>query len=164
LPRGHIRDRLDRLVACQDVADSGGALGIGARSIENDFFFTNVLLRAGASHEVGIATFQAGLEARSYDYTLDQRNHVVREYREQNESWMEWTPTFGVVVRFADLDVRYAARRTSGTGQPGIDWGSQPFALTDQSAGDFIVAPQGPLTLQDATVLTQQLSIRIPVR
>ena len=152
----------------QDVADSGGTLGLGERSIENDFFFTNVVLRAGASHEVGRATFQAGLEARSYDYTLDQVNHVVTAYREQSESWMEWTPTVGVVLRFADLDVRYAARRTSGTGRPGTDWSQTTLpgiqTVISQSEGDFIIAPRGPLTLRDATVLTQQLSVRIPVR
>ncbi|MDH3207266.1 MAG: hypothetical protein OEO79_11675 [Gemmatimonadota bacterium] len=148
----------------QDVADSGGSLGIGDRSIENAFFFTNVLLRTGVSHAVGKATLQAGLEARSYDYTLEQVNHVTREYREQDESWMEWTPTFGVVFRLASLDLRYAVRRTSGTGRPGTEWSQQPFAVISQAEGDFIIAPQGPLTLQEASVLTQQLSVRIPVR
>jgi hypothetical protein len=148
----------------QDVADSDGALGIGDRSIENDFFFTNVVLRTGVSHEVGKATFQAGLEARSYDYTLDQVNHVVSEYREQDESWMEWTPTFGVALRLSGLDVRYAARRTTGTGRPGTEWDQTSFTVVSQTEGDFIIAPQGALTLQDATVLTHQLSVRIPVR
>ena len=30
--------------------------------------------------------------------------------------------------------------------------------------GGFILAPQGPLTLQDATVMTHQISVRIPIR
>jgi hypothetical protein len=149
----------------QDVLDSGGTLSVGDRSIENDFFFTNVLLRTGISHEIGKATLQAGLEVKSYDYTLDQVNHVLSDYREQDESWMEWTPTLGVVLRFAGLDVLYAARRTTGTGRPGT---AAPFptdiTVLSQTEGDFIIAPQGALTLQDATVVTQQLSVRIPIR
>jgi hypothetical protein len=33
-----------------------------------------------------------------------------------------------------------------------------------EAQGDFIVAPQGPLTLQDARVVTHQLAVRVPVR
>jgi hypothetical protein len=31
-------------------------------------------------------------------------------------------------------------------------------------ASDFIVAPSGPLTLQDAHVITHQLSVSLPLR
>jgi hypothetical protein len=29
---------------------------------------------------------------------------------------------------------------------------------------DFIIAPSGPLTLQDAHILTHQLSVSLPIR
>jgi hypothetical protein len=148
----------------QAVADSGGALAIGDRSIENDFFFTNVVLRTGVSHDVGQATFQAGLEARSYDYSLEQVSHVVDSYREQDESWMEWTPTLGASVRFSGLDLYYTARVTSGTGRPGTELPFVAMPVFLEAQGDFIVAPQGPLTLQDARVVTHQLAVRVPVR
>jgi hypothetical protein len=32
------------------------------------------------------------------------------------------------------------------------------------AATDFFVAPSGPLTLQDATVFTHQVSVAIPIR
>jgi hypothetical protein len=150
----------------QDVVDSGGRLRIGDRSIENDFFFTNVILRAGVAHTVGMATLQAGLEVRSYDYSLEQANHVLQQNRDQDESWIEWTPTLGVLLAFTDVDVRYGLRHTTGTGRPGTDWVPVEGTFTSLSngRGDFIIAPEGPLTLQDATVLTHQLSVRIPVR
>ena len=149
-----------------DVVNSGGALAEGDRSIENDFFFTNVVLRTGLSYDVGRATLRGGLEVRSYDYTLEQVNHVQDAYREQDESWMEWTPTFGATFGFTDLELHYSLRVTSGTGRPGID---DPIFLFNrsvalESGSDFILAPEAPLTLQDVTVMTHQLAVRIPVR
>jgi hypothetical protein len=88
---------------------------------------------------------------------------VAVTFRDQDETWMEWSPSLGAALRLSDVELRYAGRLTTGTGRPGI-------ALTPQAAGakdalaDFIVAPQGPLTLQDARVATHQLSVRIPVR
>jgi hypothetical protein len=150
-----------------DVNASGGALQVGDRSIENDFFFTNVMLRSGLAHDVGRATLQAGLEVRSYAYALEQVDHVAESYREQDEAWMEWTPTFGVALRFSELEVRYAGRVTSGTGRPGTDFPlGVGFAETVNQSGspDFIIAPSGPLTLQDVSVVTHQLSVRVAVR
>ena len=120
-----------------DVTASGGALQVGDRSIENDFFFTNVMLRSGLGHDVGRATLQAGLEVRSYAYALEQVDHVEDAYREQDEAWMEWTPTFGLALRFSELEVRYAGRVTSGTGRPGTDnpWGiAFPETLSSRGA------------------------------
>lgn len=155
----------------QDVIDSDSTLAVGDRSIENDFFFTNVALRTGLSHDIDRATVQAGLEVRSIGYTLEQVDHVVDSYREQEESWMEWTPTFGVAFRFTGLDVRYSGRVTNGTGRPGSDFVPEPLRVTglettivQTGSADFILAPRGPLTLQDASVVTHQLSVRIPVR
>jgi hypothetical protein len=142
---------------------TGKVIQPGDRTIENEFFFTNVVLRTGFAYDVGPATVQAGLEVRSYDYTLEQRDHVAVTFRDQDETWMEWSPSLGAALRLSDVELRYAGRLTTGTGRPGI-------ALTPQAAGakdalaDFIVAPQGPLTLQDARVATHQLSVRIPVR
>jgi hypothetical protein len=147
-----------------DVADSGGSLGMGDRSIENDFFFTNVVLRTGLSHDVGRATLQAGLEVRSYAYELEQVNHVLDTYRELDETWMEWAPTFGGAFRFSSLDLRYSGRVTTGTGRPGTAWAPLPPGTFSRSESDFIIAPQGPLTLVDSDVFTHQLSIRVPIR
>ncbi|HUP52313.1 MAG TPA: hypothetical protein VM198_07545 [Longimicrobiales bacterium] len=150
-----------------DVNASGGDLQVGDRSIENDFFFTNVMLRSGLAHDVGRATLQAGLEVRSYAYTLEQVDHVQESNREQDETWMEWTPTFGVALRFSELQVRYAGRVTSGTGRPGTElpWGVGFAEALNQSASpDFIIAPSGPLTLQSVSVVTHQISVRVAVR
>ena len=147
-----------------DVTASGGSLSVGDRSIENDFFFTNVILRSGFSHTIGSVGLQAGVEARSYDYQLEQINRVTARYRTQDESWVEWSPTFGTVVTLSGLDLRYALRATTGTGQPGTLWGGGGLETLSAADADFIIAPTGPLTLQDARVITHQVSVTIPVR
>lgn len=141
----------------------GGVIEEGGRTIENEFFFTNVILRTGLSWDVGPGTVQAGLEVRSYDFTLEQRDNVAVTFRDQDETWMEWSPSLGAALRLADVELRWASRLTTGTGRPGIV--PTPEAAMDMAArADFIVAPQGPLTLQDAKVTTHQLSVRVPVR
>ena len=80
---------------------------------------------------------------------------------------MEWTPSFGVSLRLQGIDVRWMTRVTTGTGRPGTRWTN---ARMDEASGgapfssDFILAPSGPLTLQDARVTTHQLSVVIPMR
>jgi len=148
----------------QDVAASGGAVGVGDRSIDNDFFFTNLVLRSGLTHRVEELTAQVGLEIRSYAYQLEQVDHVERRYREQVESWTEWMPTFGATLHLSSLDLQYAGRLTTGTGRPGT---ANAFVVDQAAAvpqGDFLIAPEAPLTLQDVTVMTHQLSVHIPVR
>ncbi|MDP2958150.1 MAG: hypothetical protein Q8N53_17110 [Longimicrobiales bacterium] len=108
-------------VADKDVKTaSGGLIEAGGRTIENDFFFANVVLRTGFSYDAGPSTVQAGLEVRSYDYTLEQRDNVTVKFRDQDETWMEWSPSVGAVFRVSDVELRYAGRLTTGTGQPGI--------------------------------------------
>ncbi len=135
----------------------------GGRTIENEFFFTNAIVRLGLDHRWKSVSLQTGLEVRSYDYDFQQKNNIDGSFRDQRESWMEWTPSVGAAVRLSDMELRYAARVTSGTGQPGLQVERAVSAALD-AASDFIIAPQGPLTLQDATVVTHQFSVVIPIR
>ena len=96
---------------------------MGDRSIENEFFFTNVVIGSGLSHQIGIVGLQSGIEVRSYDYQMDQVNRVEGTFRDLDQSWVEWSPTFGIVFSLATLDLRYAGRVTTGTGRPGRGWG-----------------------------------------
>ncbi len=141
-----------------------GVLEIGDRTIENRFDFSNVVLRSGVAHRFGMFGLQLGLEARSHAYHLVQDDHVEGTSRDQDEAWTEWTPTLGAHFRLQDIDLRFSTRVTSGTGFPGVDWTRGGDAMVPEAARDFIAAPSGPLTLQDATVMTHQVSIRVPIR
>ena len=73
----------------------------------------------------------------------------------QHEYWTEWTRTWGLGLHFSDLEIRYAGRRATGTGRPGIlPSGGVVFdAPVAVSAGsNILAAPTGPLTLTGVAV------------
>ena len=148
------------------IRTAGGTLlKPGDHTVENDFFLSNLHLRLGVGRETERWGFQLGLQASSHETELKQWNVVSATRRKENESWMEWTPSLGAVVRFPDLEVRYAGWITTGTGRPSVDFvprGGRAEAL--DSAADFLVAPSGPLVLQEARVLSHQLTVRLPLR
>jgi hypothetical protein len=154
--------------AASDTTDvNGRPIKAGEKTVENDFLFTNALIRTGASWDYRLATFRAGLQVRSISYELDQFDRIQVTKRNQDESWMEWTPSFGVSLDLSGVHVYWATRFTTGTGRPGTRWTN---ARVDEASGgafsssDFLLAPSGPLTLQDARVTTHQLSVVIPMR
>jgi hypothetical protein len=144
------------------VRPGGGRLEAGQKEVENEFFFSNVHMRVGVGRETERWGAQLGVTASSYAYDLDQFNNVTSTRRKQDESWMEWTPSWGASLRFPEVELRYTGRMTTGTGRPGVDFvGGR---AVDFAESDFIVAPSGPLTLQDVRVLTHQVAVRLPIR
>ena len=144
------------------VRPDGGTIPVGGRTLENDFRFSNLVLRTGVGRQGGGWGAQFGLQVRSYSYELEQTDRVAATFREQDEAWLEWTPTWAVSVDFDDLSLQYAGNLTSGAGRPGAlapDRAAPGF----ESAGDFLAAPRGPLTLQDATVMTHRITVRVPM-
>ncbi len=77
---------------------------------------------------------------------------------------MEWSPSLGVSLNLDGATIHFATRFTTGTGRPGTQWDLTSGAVMDSQSTDFILAPSGPLTLQDARVTTHQLSVVIPIR
>jgi hypothetical protein len=151
----------------------GGTIPDGGKTTENHFRFSNAIVRAGVGHDLALGTaqtlrLQLGIALRSIDYSLDQFDHVTASSRQQDESWMEWTRTWGLSLHFSDLELRYAGRRVTGVGRPGIFDGSFGFAEGDAklaAAGtNFISAPSGPITLAGVAVTTHQLSVSLPIR
>jgi hypothetical protein len=145
---------------------SGGTIPAGGKTIENTFKFSDVIARMGVEHRVGPAAFQLGLQLWAVDYDLDQFDNVADTFRRQGEHWMEWTPSWGARVRLSDIELRYLGRVTTGTGRPGVAWlgGVAERAMDAGLANDIVVAPSGPLTLQDTEVWTHQISISLPIR
>jgi hypothetical protein len=144
----------------------GDTIPDGKKTVENSFEFSNAFVNMGVTHDAGPVALQLGLRVSAYDFHLDQWNHVLESSRRQDEDWMEWVPSWGVSVRLADLELRYAGRVTTGTGRPGVALTAvaEGRALDAAAANDVLLAPSGPLTLQDATVMTHQLSVLIPIR
>jgi hypothetical protein len=152
--------------------DGGAMIPAGGKTIENHFRFSNSLLRMGFSQtlpgtgEDNRAALQLGIGVRSISYRLEQADYVRGTEREQRESWIEWTPTWGTSFRFPGLEIRYGGRMTTGTGRPGV--APTQFGrgvLADAGVGSTIIAaPSGPLTLDDVRVVSHQLSVSFPIR
>lgn len=145
------------------LTERGETIAAGEKTIENDFRFHNARFRIGAARESRRLGFQLGLEVRSISYTLDQYDFITARGREQKESWMEWVPAWGVSGRFPELEVRYAGRLVSGTGRPGIAFDGMVADGARLQAANFIVAPSGPLSLQETRVLSHQVTVAVPL-
>jgi hypothetical protein len=151
---------------------SGGVIPDGGKTTENQFRFSNAIVRGGVGHDVNLGSqqmlrLQLGLGVRSIDYELDQRDHVAESERRQHEHWNEWTRTWGVGLRLSDLEIRYAGRKSTGTGRPGVPFTGgflvdSPVPLS--SGSNILAAPNGPLTLMPVAVTTHQISISLPLR
>ncbi len=141
-----------------------GLIPVGGKTIENDFTFSNVIIRTGVGHRVGRANIKVGVNLRSYSYHLEQVNHVEVFERDLDEAWLEWTPTASVLFQLTGLEAHYGVRATLGTGRPGReDDFAFPAASPEGSGSDWLVAPSGPLVLSDVTVLTHYVWVRIPI-
>ena len=138
----------------------------GDKTVENFFDFSNWVLRTGLGWKNANRTFQLGMQMRSIHYWLDQTDFVAVTERDQEEFWVEWTTTWGLAMDFDDFTVRYSGKTTMGTGRPGIDnpWIWRGGFMDASAGGDFIIAPSDDLTLQEARVMTHQISISLPIR
>jgi hypothetical protein len=142
---------------------SGRVIEAGDRTLENDFRFSNASLRTGIGRDAEHWGAQLGLQVRSYSYELEQKDLVFETFREQHEDWLEWTPTWALVVRFEDLSLQYAGSLTSGGGRPGTSF-AVAGAWPEADVGtNFLAAPDGPLTLQEALVHTHRISVAVPL-
>lgn len=154
-------------------ATGGRTLQRGDRTVENAFVFRNAHLRAGVQRGVDIGPaasgqkldLQVGLALRSIRYRLQQDDYVRNTTRLQREDWLEWSPTWGLTLRFPDLDIRYVGRQTNGTGRPGVagPFGGSPEILAARAGGDVLLAPSGALTLAGARVRTHQVAVSVPL-
>ena len=136
----------------------------GRMTVENFFRFHNNIVRLGVRHAGDRFDFGLGLDLHSYRYHLDQENFVVPFKRELDQDWSEWTFSLGLGYNFTGFQLRYLSLLTMGTGQPAVDGGA--FAVAEDqalNASNFVVAPSGPIVLQDARVWTHQVSILIPL-
>ena len=148
----------------------GDTIPVGGKTIENRFRFSNALFRMGVGRELPIgsrpraAAWQLGIAVHAIHYWLRQEDHVQDASRAREDWWVEWTPTWGLTLRFPELELRYSGRVTTGTGRPRTQ--TDGVVLNDPAAlraGGLVVAPNGPLTLEGVSVVTHQFSLSLPL-
>jgi len=150
------------------VTIGGGTIPVGGRTVENGFHFSNALIRIGVSREVTLgpltrtAALQLGLAVRSVHYNLAQQDHVEAVTQHLEESWLEWTPTWGLSFRFPELELRYRGRVSHGTDRL-VASNPNGFVVADVAPGFF--PPVGSaMTLDGVHVVTHQFSVSLPLR
>ncbi len=138
----------------------------GDKTIENEFAFVNSLVKTGVGWRGKHVLLGSGILAKTYRYELKQTDYVEDTFRDQEESWTEWTFSLSVGMIFESVELKYTGLLTNGTGQPGTAStgvnaeAAMGFAAT---GGDFIFAPDGALALEDARVFTHQVTVAIPL-
>ena|SRR5215831_12335216 len=155
----------------QTVTAIGDTLAVGDRTVTNRFRFSNVVLRLGVNREVALAQLektvglQVGLALRSVSYRLTQNDRVAVTAQTSRSSWVEWSPTWGLSLRFPEFELRYRGRVTNGLGRPsfGFNVPIGVVALTDVGPGTIIVAPDQTLHLMGVSTVTHQISLSLPL-
>ena len=153
---------------------SGSTIPMGGKTIENHFRFANAVVRTGVSQEFQFQDsetrmkLQLGIGLRSVHYWVDQFDHVQQEGRGLEEHWLEWSPTWGLSVRFAELELRYVGRAANGSGRPAQSQEFFPPVGVLDAAGasgrSVLAVPNGPMTLDPVRVTTHQVSVSLPIR
>jgi len=143
---------------------SGNPILTGGRTIENRFKFKNFWYRMGLKRDNEKWGFQLGMQWRNISYRLHQLDYLAENDRRQKENWLEWTFTWGLTLRFPEFNLLYHGKLLTGGGLPGVGGDWMFFAETDAAMNaDFIVAPAGALSLQDANVITHRITCVIPL-
>ena len=150
-------------------ATMGGApIPVGGKTIANWFRFSNAVFRIGAGRDIDLAGanktlgLQFGLMVRSINYRLQQTDNIELARRSLRTGWLEWTPTWGITLRFPEFELRYRGRVTKGAGRPGTQSVGvvAGFALSSET---ILAAPSGPLSLIDVHTSTHQVSLSLPL-
>jgi hypothetical protein len=158
------------VAAAPVVTALGDTVPTGDRTVVNRFRFSNAIMRLGFSHDVALARvdevfgFDLGLAVRAIHYRLAQRDHVADTEQRLSKDWVEWTPSWGLSLRFPDLEVRYRGRVTNGTGRPGTPLAFPGPLTADVSPGSILLVPAEPLSLTGVTTVTHQVSLSLPLR
>ena len=149
----------------------GVVIGLGDKTVDNRFQFANWSLAGGFGYVREGVDFQFGLRVRAIQYDLEQQNFVTASTREVEEGWLEWSPSWGAIWNLDDIELRYSGRWISkGNPSPSCGgWfgGCEDFASPGDGSGggdiDYLVAPDGAVSMPDYRVTTHRFSISVPI-
>ncbi len=151
------------------VRDIGDTIPAGSRTIENRFRFSNLVLRLGVGRDLNLTDVKKavgldlGLALRAMHYRLNQSDFLAQTARPFRNSWVEWSPTWGLSLRFPELELRYRGRVINGTGRPNVQ-GVIFGPLTDVAPNSFVVTPGSDLNLAGVATTTHQITLSLPLR
>jgi hypothetical protein len=146
------------------VTTPGGVIQPGEKTVDNQFRYGNWNLAAGVQHETDRAGFQLGIRVHQTRYSLEQHNFLADTLRNTDERWIEWSPSWGGVLKFADFDLRYTGRFTAKGSPDAVFRGGVDVMMADAPGlgVDFVVGPTGPVSLPEFRVTMHRLMVSVP--
>ena len=146
---------------------SGDEILINAneKTVENYFEFSNWIFRLGMRVKQKTQAIDLGFQIHSISYDLLQKDYIASSSRTQYEQWYEYTFSLGFKLFFKPFQIGYQGRATLGTGIPStmVSWATVDGARAMNFSPDFLPAPNGPLTLTEAIVLSHRITLAIPI-
>jgi hypothetical protein len=143
------------------IETPAGTLQPGDKTVDNQFRYGNWNLAVGVEREGPRAGFQLGLRMHQTRYSLDQHNFLTDVRRKTDERWIEWSPSWGGVLKFDEFDLRYTGRFTAkGWPDMMIGFGARADALV--GSPDFVIGPTGVVNLPDFRVTMHRLMVSVP--
>jgi hypothetical protein len=133
----------------------------GGMTIENEFVFSTYAMHVGWSRRWSELGVQLGMAWRNVQYYLDQYNAITDLAREQDENWVEITPTWGLTFSFSGLELRYFGQRRGGGFQFAL--GATADDAVPAPGPDIVAAPSGPLSMDVTRVISHQIGVSIPI-
>lgn len=150
------------------VATPNGKLQKGDKTVDNTFRFANWTMALGLEHEWKPGGLQVGLRVNRYGYHLDQENFLRDTSVATDESWIEWSPSWGGFLRLGRAELRYSGRWVAkGFDFPNGFFGTtvvdEALAAPVPGGNDFLVAPTDPVNMPDFRVVTHRLTVTVPL-
>lgn len=144
----------------------GVVLQKGDKTVDNEFEFANGSVALGLEHEWDPGSIQLGIRVIRYGYDLVQQNFLRDTTVVTDESWIEWSPSWGGALKLGRAEVRYTGRWVArGFDPPGgqvwLARAEADFAVP--GGNDFIVAPTDPVNLPDFRVVTHRVTVTVPL-
>lgn len=132
------------------------------KTVENFFDFYNHIIRGGIYTHTDISwlDYRLGVQFYFNKYNLKQNDNILNTSRTVNEHWLETTLCAGLTISISNFQILYSLQVILGNGIVGSE-NDQVIPLSAssiRSVADFLIAPNGPLSVEDVPLVTQQIS------
>jgi hypothetical protein len=135
------------------------------KTVDNYFTFSNWIFRMGFQVKEKSQAIDLGFQVRNISYDLLQKDYRINSRRNQHEQWYEYAFSLGFKLYFKPFQIGYQGRATLGTGVPATMVNAIRFDgdRAMSFAADFLPAPNGPLSVNGAIVLSHRITLAIPI-
>jgi hypothetical protein len=149
------------------ITTAGGVtIPVGGRTVENWFRFHNATVRGGLGREFPFeggreaVALRFGLGIHRIGYHLLQVSHTDATKRTLDESWVEWTPTWGLSYRFPGGELHYRGSALN----PRIALATGDDVTITDPGPAIPAAPAGTVSGMRFRTVTHQLALVLPIR